>query len=194
MKLLQTILILSTLVISLSTKAFAQIQTPQFPVCSNPQGELKVEYNSGIHGIPGDINTYSGNDKVYTVSQNSLIQCFCPDSGSGIQTNWWKIDEMSEDEIEYYKNTGWMFVPDGSVWGLEEGPYLAYNLSYSCGDGGTGGTSDGSSSGDIHEEGISTSNVLGLAGTGGSITIFLSGILGLVLMTLGVLIRPHEKR
>lgn len=197
MKILQSVLIFSALIISLSAPALAVQETPVFPVCSNPQGELKVEYTSGIHGIPGDENAYSGSDKVYIVSENLVTQCLCPESGNGIQTNWWKVGEISEEEIEYYKNTGWIYVPDGSVWGLDEGPYFAHNFAYTCKDGGTGGPSDNggrSSSGDIHTEGISTSNVLGLAGTGGSITLFTTGILGLLLMASGVILRPHEKR
>lgn len=191
MKTLRNLFALAILFISLSAPVFAYPITPEFPVCSNPQGELKSEYSSGTHGIPGDTSSYTGSDKVYTVSNNTLIQCFCPENGNGIQTNWWKIDFVIESLIETYKNLGWIYVPDGSVWGLEQAPYLAQNLSYSCKGDGVGGPSP---SGDILSEGISTSNVLGLAGTGDSLRLFLLGIAGLVFMSIGVLNRRHEKR
>ncbi|MBI2029368.1 hypothetical protein HYT02_03060 [Candidatus Gottesmanbacteria bacterium] len=163
---------------------------PKFPVCSNPQGELKVEYPSGTHGIPGDSNAYTGTDKVYNLSADRLIQCFCPENGNGIQTNWLRINEISDDDLNYYKNLGWIYIPDGSVWGLENGPYLAYNTSYSCGNGGIGGPEPG----DIGPAGISTTNVLSLAGTGDSARLFSLGIAGLLFMLLGVNTRSHETK
>lgn len=187
MKYLKVSLFFVLIFMTSSLPAYAVIETPEFPVCSNPQGELKAEYANGVHGIAGDNNLYTGSDKVYYISTDKLMQCFCPENGNGIQTNWLRINGLSEEDLDYYKNLGWIFIPDGSVWGLESGPYLAYNSSYSCKNGGTGGPS-----GDIGQSGISTSNVMGLAGTGDSQKLLSLGLLGLIFMLLGAYTRSHE--
>jgi hypothetical protein len=106
--------------------------TPDFPSCSNPQGSLKVSYPDGVHGIPGSGSTYTGSDSVYTVSPSALTQCFCSIEGAGIQTNWWKIGSLSQEDIDYLKNLGWVYIPDGSIWGLEAASYMAFNSNYNC--------------------------------------------------------------
>ncbi|RJR15361.1 hypothetical protein C4579_02390 [Candidatus Microgenomates bacterium] len=176
---------------------------PTFPLCINPQGETKVSYAQGTHGIVGDSGTYTGADTVYTLSDNALSQCFCSEEGSGIQTNWWKISELSQSEIEALKNDGWIWVPTGSVWGLDDDPYLAKNSAYSCTSGGTGGTdsNDNSSSdsnntgGDILSEAASTgfaNSVLGLADTGSSKNILFFLSTGTLLFVLGFLLRQKN--
>ncbi|OGM10040.1 hypothetical protein A2159_00345 [Candidatus Woesebacteria bacterium RBG_13_34_9] len=107
---------------------------PEFPSCSNPQGDLKISYVGGEHQIVGETTLRSGSDAVYFINgYDALLQCFCPSGGDGIQSVWWKIGDMCEEDIESYVNSGWIFVSQGTDWGLAEGSYLAKNTSYSCG-------------------------------------------------------------
>ena len=123
--------------------AFAATDVPNFPACSSPTGSVKVNYTSGIHGIPGDSGEYTGSDVVYTVSDSQLVQCFCAASGSGIQTNWWKVNSLSQSQINQLTSEGWIFIPDGLAWGLDPVAYLAKNSSISCGGGSTTSTGSG---------------------------------------------------
>jgi len=109
---------------------------PTFPACSNPQGTVKVSYDEGVHGIPGNPSDYSGSDEVRILSGNTLFQCFCSINGDGIQTNWWKVSSLSFDQVEYLLDQGWVYVPNGALWGLDEDPYLAHNSPYECSDPG----------------------------------------------------------
>ena len=109
------------------------ISVPNFPSCQSPTGTLKVSFNTGIHGIVGDSGQYVGSDSVYWVGDSNLIQCFCSTAGAGIQTNWWKQDSLSADQITTLKNLGWFYIPSGSLWGLDDAPYFAQNSNYNCG-------------------------------------------------------------
>ncbi|OGD10453.1 hypothetical protein A2397_02475 [Candidatus Amesbacteria bacterium RIFOXYB1_FULL_44_23] len=109
------------------------IDLPDFPSCTSPTGSILVNYESGIHGIPGSSGEYVGSDVVYTVSDTQVTQCFCAVSGSGIQTNWWKLNSLDQEQIEYLKNLGWIYIADGSAWGLDATPYMALNTQYNCG-------------------------------------------------------------
>ena len=113
--------------------------TPSFPSCLNPQGTTKVSYSSGSHGIVGTTAEYTGSDTVYTLSSETQVQCFCSEQGDGIQTNWWKINSLSQEEIDQFVKLGWTYIPSGANWGLDESSYLAINQNYSCGGGGDGG-------------------------------------------------------
>ncbi len=175
-----TLILIASFVISQATMASEQTE-PTFADCENPQGQLKVYYANGIHGIAGVYTEQSGSDAVYKLTQDTLIQCFCPNEGNGTQTNWWKVAEMPLEQIAELQNQGWIYIPNGALWGLEEAPYLAKNLSYDChdnngndddddeddNDGGRGGIG-----GDILATGYSTARlgiggqVLGLANTG----------------------------
>lgn len=104
---------------------------PVFPSCSNPQGTLKVSYDSGTHFIVGG-SGQSGSDAVYLTSDTTLIQCFCANSGSGIQTDWWQAGSLSQSDIDQLVKLGWFYIPTGSNWGLEDTPYLARNENYTC--------------------------------------------------------------
>ncbi len=117
--------------------------TPNFPACPNPGGNLTAQYNSGLHGIPGDSQEYVGSDSVFQINSTQWVQCFCPQNGAGIQTNWLLLQDPSESEISAYKNQGWVFIPDGSAWGLQAASYVAQNSSISC-VGGTGNGNDSS--------------------------------------------------
>lgn len=179
-----------SMLISFAKPAFA-VTIPSFPACANPQGSLKVSYSEGVHGIVGSGATYTGKDTVYTLSDDTVTQCFCGADGNGIQTNWWKASSLSESEINILKADGWHYVPTGSVWGLAVDPYVAKNVSYNClQNTSTTSTSNSSTSdngvGGGEVLGESSGEVLGLAATGDSILVYLSFILGLILTYLGV--------
>jgi hypothetical protein len=127
---LLSLLFIGSLITALPVKA---IDIPDFPSCNSPTGSVKVSYDTGIHGIPGDSGEYVGSDVVYTVSDTQLTQCFCAVSGSGIQTNWWKDGSMSAEQVSYLKNLGWIYIADGSAWGLESSAYMAKNTTFNCG-------------------------------------------------------------
>jgi len=149
---------------------------PSFPSCLNPQGTLKASYQDGTHGIVGSTITYTGSDQVYTLSDISLIQCFCADDGSAVQTNWWKIGSLTQEAIDNFKNLGWFFVPTGSVWGLDNEAYLAQNSDYSC-----LGESLGTGGGDV----------LGLATTGNITLVYALASVGVLTLLLGILQRKR---
>ncbi len=127
-----------------SGNVFAQITPPSFPSCLNPQGVVTSSFSDGIHGIPGNTQSFSGSDIVYTVTPSTVLQCFCSPTGDGIQSNWWNVSELSNEEIQSFVTAGWVFVPDGSVWGLDAAPYLVQNITFTCA-GGSGGGGGGSS-------------------------------------------------
>jgi hypothetical protein len=201
------------LVLSLVVRpqAFAVV-SPTFPSCSNPQGTVKVSYAQGTHGIVGSGATYSGSDAVYTLTDNSLTQCFCSVEGNGIQTNWMKAGEISQDQIKVFESQGWVFIPTGAAWGLEDVPYLAQNANYSClpqsggGSGGGTGVSDGrtESLGCLHTDcsnqqgaqvlGISTGQVLGLATTGNIAFVLSVFILGFASLTTGAVLSAFKRK
>lgn len=163
-------------------KVFA-LNDPSFPTCAAPIGTLKVYYANGNHGIPGDTATHSGSDWVYTYTDGQLVQCFCPPNGTGIQTNWWKIPDMSQDEIKKYLGVGWNYIADGSAWGLDNAPYLAKNYEISCAFGGRGG-------GEVL--GIGGGEVLGLAATGNITQIIGSFAFGVFLLYCATKLREEE--
>ena len=129
--------------------------TPSYPSCIAPTGTVKASYPGGNHGIVGDTSLHTGSDTVYTLSGESLMQCFCGEDGKGIQTNWYRIPETSEQEISVLESQGWIYIPSGAAWGLDDVPYMAKNSDYSCksttttsgGDGRTDGLTDGRTDG-----------------------------------------------
>ncbi len=160
----------------LRASAAYAITTPSFPVCTNPQGSLKVSYSTGTHGVVGDPTNYKGSDAVYTLSGETLVQCLCVEDGRGIQTNWWKVSGLTDSNIESLKSQGWFYIPNGSLWGLENAPYVAINSVYSCG-GGIGG--------------VGGPEVLGLAGTGDSVRLYSVGLLAFVFLVVGLKKNTH---
>ena len=163
---------------------------PSFPTCVNPQGTIRVSYSLGNHGIVGKTTLYRGSDAVYTLTSDTLMQCFCPDSGQdAIQTNWWKISSLTLEELKFWQSNGWTLIPDGSLWGLDKAPYLAKNYSYSCNGRGIGGGSDG----DVSNASSSTnSKVLSLANTGDLQLIFSLFMLGFLLLAGGRLVSRRK--
>ncbi len=127
-----------------SASAVSQVSVPSFPGCPNPGGQLKVSYSTGTHGIPG-VGEFSGSDSVYTLSDTTLVQCFCSPTNAGTQTNWWKVSSLSHEQVAQLRSEGWIFIPTGADWGLEDLPYLAKNIAFNCSTGSNGGgSSEGS--------------------------------------------------
>lgn len=126
--------------------------TPSFPSCIIPTGQVIASYQDGTHGVPGDANTYTGEDTVYKLDSELVVQCLCTANSEGIQTNWWKVSSLSSDQIELLKRDGWNYIPNGVLWGLESTPYLTKNSEYEC--RGRGGLVAGTSTGEVL--GIST--------------------------------------
>jgi hypothetical protein len=164
--------IFSLILFKVFTKDAFAVDAPNFPSCNNPHEYVKVHYENGTHGIVGSNSNYTGSDTVYSIGNDNHYQCFCSDSGQGIQTNWWKVSSLTDAQIQQLKNIGWYHVPDGSAWGLASGDYMAINNSYSCRGGQVLGISK------------SMGEVLGLAYTGGTSQILsLFGLSGLFAVT-----------
>lgn len=177
----------------LAPKAYA-VEVPSFPACANPPETVKVSYDNGTHGVPGLTTPFTGKDTVFIVSGNDLIlQCLCPTDGEGIQTNWWKISNLTQDEINILTRDGWIFVPSGSAWGLDDDPYLAKNLSFSCkAQGEQGGVA--SSSTTSSSPAIGGPAVLGLATTGNSLFILAIILAGSISLLTGLGIKTFKKK
>ncbi len=159
-------------------KVFA-VETPNFPLCTSPQGDVIASYKEGTHGVPGATSEYLGEDVVYKINENQVLQCLCTIDGQGIQTNWWQFEALSENQIAILKSQGWIFVPDGSLWGLKNVPYFAKNAGYACRPEvqQVGGR-------DVLGKGI------GLAPTGNLTFIFGILLAGITLVIAGLLLRP----
>ncbi len=159
------------LILSAFTGNVFAATVPSFPVCVNPQGTVISSHDSGTHGVAGDTGVYTGKDTVYSLTSESLTQCLCADSGAGTQTNWWKASSLTQDEINIYISEGWILIPNGAAWGLEQAPYLAKNSSYAC-KGGSGGSSETKVGGASAVN--NTQSILSLATTGN--TMFILGV------------------
>jgi hypothetical protein len=177
-------------------RAYAQ-EVPNFPSCSNPQGQVIAQYSDGFHGVVGRTDTYQGSDNVYKVSEGAVTQCFCADNGQGVQTDWWKTSLISEDQAQSFTNQGWIYAPNGALWGLDESPYFAKNTDFSCqGSNQNSGSGGGNSSTDSSSAGVGgasailsasiVSDVLGLADTGNISVIIIWALLGLISLTAGL--------
>lgn len=91
---------------------------------------------------------------------------------------------MSQNEISNHIKEGWIYIPDGSAWGLDNAPYLASNSFFICGALGRGG-------GEIL--GTGGGEVLGLASTGGENFMFLSLFSGLCIISLGLYLFDEKR-
>ncbi len=130
-KSLITVLSLPILFTSFAQPAFA-MSVPEFGSCLNPQVAASQVNTGNNHGVIGKSGNYSGTDTIYSLSNGNVMQCLCPDSGNGVQTNWLKASSFSQSDIDVLKNQGWIYVATGSSWGLEDVPYLAKNSDYAC--------------------------------------------------------------
>lgn len=129
------------------TSVSAIVPSLDFPSCTDFAGQIKVSYSSGEHAIVGEQGLKSGSDKVFTLNNNNYLQCFCPPSGSGVQTDWLAAGGLTQSEINDLVTRGWHFIENGASWGLNPGPYMARNSSFSCNGTTTTTTSSSSSSG-----------------------------------------------
>ncbi len=182
---------------SFVSPTFALSEPPTF-TCEAPVGNTIADFNEGTHGIAGESATFVGSDIVYSVDSDHVLQCFCPtDSNSGIQSNWAKLNDTSEETINYYQKLGWSYVPNGTAWGLDDSAYIVKNEYFGC-HGDRGGISDSGSSSSSSSNNSSNSNsssgsTLGDSGMdrGGLIlgdTLAFTGNNGMILMyvTLGL--------
>jgi len=187
------ILLVLVLIVLSAKSIYAQTQ-PSFPACSNPQGDLVASYDNGTHGIVGRTDSYTGSDRVYKFDDGNLIQCFCSDNGDGIQTDWWRVGQIASNLLDQQKVAGWTFVPSGLPWGLDDTSYLARNSEYSCGSSTSNdpGGSSNSSSDTSGDSGIGGGDVLGWASTGNTEFIYSLVLMGLVLTSLGVMLRSYR--
>ncbi len=183
MKLSRTVLtlVLALLGLSLSARQVMAISDPSFPSCANPQGIVQASYSTGLHGVPGLSDRFTGADTVYAIDAQNYTQCLCADNGQGIQTNWWKDSSLSEEQMAFLKADGWTLIPNGADWGLQDSAYFAKSGPFTCGSGGTGGG------------GIGGGSVLGLASTGNIVFISSVFVLGATLTAGGVLLLTKKK-
>ncbi|HUW22250.1 MAG TPA: hypothetical protein VMW41_06325 [Candidatus Bathyarchaeia archaeon] len=175
--------LLLTSLFFVAAKSVLAVVTPSYPSCTNPTGTLKVHYDEGTHGIPGDLSEHRGSDDVFTIDNNTLYQCFCPPDGIGTQTDWWKASDLSQEEIDTLKRAGWVYIPDGALWGLDNAPYLAISHEYICGGQGGG-----------QVLGASTGPGFDFASTGNISLIYRLIAFGLVLVICGFLVRTKSKK
>lgn len=206
---IQILILLTIFSLFVGTNIALALDIPDFPNCTNPQGVVKVQYPSGTHGIVGDSAAYMGSDSVYQLDSGNLIQCFCSVDGQGIQTNWWRDSSLPEEDKQTLLNLGWIFVPNGALWGLEKQAYFAKNSTYSCagnvGGSGGGGQAGGNDGGDglgcavrdCSNQGAA-GEVLGistaLAATGGAFLPFVLALIGVLAVTFGVILNLRSSR
>lgn len=188
-----SLLFLSIIAVIMASKPAFADTTPGFPSCLNPQGTIIAQYMSGIHGIAGQSETYTGKDTVYKISNEAVMQCFCDDNGQGIQTNWWRISNLNDADIEAFKSTGWIWIPSGDAWGLDSVPYLAQNSSYTCGNSNQG-TTTSSTSGPVESIALTANTITNqLASTGNIIIIYTFLSIGIILFLTGLFLRRIKK-
>lgn len=182
--------------------AFGMTAEPTFPSCLNPQSALKVQYTSGIHGIAGDTNQFTGADAVYSVSDTTQMQCFCPPNGQGIQTNWWNISGLSDTDIQSLQQQGWIYESFGADWGLTNAPYLAKNSNYSCQtqstaivqgitQTNTASSNTGNSNTPTNSGNSGTTSTPSLANTGDSILLYGTFLAGLASLLTGIILKKR---
>lgn len=110
---------------------------PVLPHCPKPGGELIVNYDSGLHQIPGN-GLLEGSDKVYRVGDNLFVQCYCPPQESGITTGieaqWIHESYLTPEQEQFIQTLGWLKIEDGTQWGLPAGVYFVNNSFFKCND------------------------------------------------------------
>jgi hypothetical protein len=178
MKTLKAILYSTIILFGAATPAFA-VDAPTFPNCPNPGGVQIASYTDGTHGIPGRSEVYTGNDTVFRLDEKRVAQCYCPPDGTGIQTNWFKVSDLTSDQKTELIQRGWVYIPDGTVWGLDAGDWMAQNSPLTCTEHAIGGS------------GLSTifPQILGFADTGKM--LFYRGVIsmaGFTSIALGIMV------
>jgi len=192
-KLFITVLASIALLGSSAQPAFA-VSTPDFGSCLNPQVAASQVNTGANHGVVGQMSSYSGTDSIYTLSNGNVMQCLCPDNGSGVQTNWLKVSDMSESDVNVLKNDGWIYIATGSSWGLADVPYLAKNSDFSCRSESTStSSSNSSSSSSSNSQPKVESQVLTLASTGNEVAIYGLILAGITSLIAGLLLNKFSK-
>ena len=196
--------IAATLFMSAALPVYAN-PVPEFGSCLNPQGTKTQENHGSNHGVV-NVGTFSGVDSIYSSNGNTM-QCLCADNGAGYQTNWLKASNYSHDQIDSLKAQGWIYVPEGKDWGLDQGPYLAKNETYTCTvctptptvtPTGTVITTPGPTETPgvtTQVQGASANNTSTnvLASTGNALVIYISLLAGAVSLILGLLLKKVNK-
>jgi|SRR3989344_2425443 len=165
------------------------LAVPPQATCITPTGKKIVTYLEGIHGVPGNLAAFTGSDEVFNLGNNDALQCFCATNGTGVETIWWSsFTGLTQAEIDNFVAQGWVFVPNGSAWGLSQKPYLAKNTNFFC----SPPTTTSSSPSGPSQTSTTPGDVLGiqtLAQTGGKglITLLIFGSTAWLL--LGILLR-----
>jgi LPXTG-motif cell wall-anchored protein len=167
-----------SVLLSLPRPVYA-VNTPNFGSCVNPQGKVIASYEDGKHGIVGMKGEVSGSDSVYQSSKNGVTQCFCPVDGQGIQTNWYDVSSVSQKDIDILKKEGWTYFATGSKWGLKDVPYVAKNADYACNK--------------TAVKKSKTTEVLKLASTGETQTIYVFLLAGAAFLITGLILRKFSK-
>src|SRR3989344_1419749 len=123
---------ISLALVLLVSTVYAEVSPPTFPSCSLQSGSGDIaHYDNGIHQIVGD-GLLEGADDVYSQANGNALQCFCPVEGdSGIQTVWWRIGDLSNEEIQEFLSQGWI-LENGLQWNLNDENYLVKNSEFSC--------------------------------------------------------------
>jgi LPXTG-motif cell wall-anchored protein len=168
----------TSIFLSLPIPVYA-VNTPNFGSCVNPQGKVIASYKSGKHGIVGMNSEVSGSDSVYQSSNTGVTQCFCPEDGKGIQTNWYDVSNVPQKDIDILKKEGWTFFATGSKWGLKDVPYVAKNADYACNK--------------TAVKKSKTTEVLKLASTGETQTIYTFLLSGAAFLIAGLILRKFSK-
>ena len=116
-----------------SLLAQANVNPPSFSTCQSfygTDGDF-ASHETGTHQIVGG-GLLEGFDNVYSQDGGNYLQCYCPVEGEdGIQTVWWLADDLSEEDVNYYKAMGW-FYENGLQWNLGDHWYLAKNSASVC--------------------------------------------------------------
>lgn len=172
-RLLSSLLIFIALLVMSNSKVMA-VDVPSFPNCPFPGGELIASYDSGTHGVPGDVANYTGEDHVYKINENQVVQCLCADDGQGVQTWWWKQPSLTATQEAILNKDGWVRVPNGANWGLDATVYFAKNTYHDC---------NGRGGGELLGASTSVGSVLGadtMAGTGNLSAIVSLGVVSVL--------------
>lgn len=185
---LNFIIISVILFLTVAVRPTFAVTLPNFGSCLNPQITPSQINTGSNHGVVGSDKPYAGVDTIYKLPDGNLLQCLCQDNGDGTQTIWFKVSSYSQEEILSLQSQGWIYVPTGTAWGLEDAPYLAKNSNYAC--KGTGG---GSSSSNSDSSESSSPSVLGLATTGNTLVIYGFILAGFVSLFLGLLLKKISK-
>ncbi len=94
---------------------------PNFPSCPLPGDGDLAHYDYGLHQIVAG-PLLPGSDDVYTIGEGIFVQCFCGVDGNGIQTNWFRTENVPD---------GW-YTENGRQWNLGDYQYAAQNSEYAC--------------------------------------------------------------